>query len=166
MAYWSILAKEFNVTLLRINVRSKKVKLTTSTDLGLIRTCAGVHAIHQRNWKEQRQRGVLLPEAVGQGARRCIICSWERVTWSVLTAVMAALTGMSPRSQPKQIPGAREAGHRNLLLYFWECLLTFKWTVDAQKVKENGHHNQFFVQTPSQGENRIADASLFTKFEK
>lgn len=44
MAYWSILAKEFNETLLRINVRSKKVKLTTSTDLGFIRTCAGVHA--------------------------------------------------------------------------------------------------------------------------
>lgn len=73
-------------------------------------------AIHQR--KKQRQRGVLLPEAAGQGARQCIICSRERVTWSVLTVVMAALTGMSPRSQPKQIPGARKAAHRNLLLEF------------------------------------------------
>lgn len=102
----------------------KNVKLTTSTDLGLIRTCAGAHAdgiryssaVHQR--QKQRQRGVLLPEAAGQGAMQCIICSRERVTWSVLTAVMAALTGMSPRSQPKQIPGARKAVHRNLLPEF------------------------------------------------
>lgn len=87
-------------------------------------------AIHQR--QKQRQRGVLLPEAAGQGARQCIICSRERVTWSVLTAVMAALTGMSPRSQPKQIPGAREFVARILRMFTFNGL----WTLRKLKRKE------------------------------
>lgn len=98
----------------------KNVKLTTSTDLGLIRTCAGAHADGIRYSSEEEAETARGFVARGRGPRSKAMHyhSRERVTWSVLTAVMAALTGMSPRSQPKQIPGARKAAHRDLLLEF------------------------------------------------
>lgn len=64
-----LLAKEFNETLRRINVRSKNVKLTTSTDLGLIRTCAGAHADGIRYSSEEEAETARGFVARGRGPR-------------------------------------------------------------------------------------------------